>query len=239
MVSFTLVRAAVFVTVTVFAVLELALGAAITNWTTTKLNGFFSFAALAIATAILTICTLPVMLFLSFRRTGAIPSMVASEFGWTWILWILWLAVGGSAANISGTRIVMALIDSVHNQLGTLCREVQALEAFGFLAWIVLFAYNIILTYIIVTQTTRGNANIWTIYIMQVEFDTPAQVAPQPSMGDVENKADANFAPQYPPTPNPIASPSPASTPNPNYASVNQPMMSTPTSATTSPYPQV
>jgi len=236
MVSFAVIRAGVFVTATVFALLELALGAAITNLTTTKFGGgYFSFAALGIATAILTFCTLPVMLFLSMRRSGAIPSMVASEFGWTWLLWIMWIAVGGSAANIFGnTNCNLNFIVPVE----TLCREVQAFEAFGFLTWIILFAYNIILTYIIVTESTRGNAGIWTTYIMQVDFAGSAQNAPQPSTGVVENKADStNFAPQYPPTQSPVGSPA---SPNLNYASVGQPAMNTHnTGATMSPYPQV
>lgn len=63
----------ILVTATVFALLELALGAAITNLTTTKFGGgYFSFAALGIATAILTFCTLPVMYAPGFRLKGLI-----------------------------------------------------------------------------------------------------------------------------------------------------------------------
>ncbi|PPR01667.1 hypothetical protein CVT26_013108 [Gymnopilus dilepis] len=223
MISFSLIRAAAFATATLFALIELALGAAITNFTTTNIGGYFSFAALGIATAILTFCTLPLMLFLSRMRSGAIPSMVASEFGWVWVLWILWLAVGGSTANDFGNTNC-GLVSRFDAPLASLCREVQAFEAFGFLTWIVLFIYSLILTYIVATQAARGNSNIWTIYIMQVEFDAAAQGEPQTSTPVVENKTDgSNFAPQYPPTQ--TASPVPS---NPNYANVNvgQPQMS-------------
>jgi len=230
--TFTLVRTVVFGVATLFAFLELALGAAITNYTSTRfLGGYFSFAALGIATAILTFLTLPVMLFLSLNRKGAITSMVAIEVGWTWFLWIMWLSVGGSTASIFTITNCNITFD---NALESLCREVQAFTAFGFLTWIMLFAYNITLIVFVVRQQMRGNSGVWTGYILETDF---AAAGPSSYSGGASeykgnnNNNTGNFAPQYPPAQ--VAN-------QPGGYVTQQAMAPQHTAATTmSPYPQV
>ncbi|PPQ83652.1 hypothetical protein CVT25_006258 [Psilocybe cyanescens] len=196
-----LVRTVVYVIATVFALLELALGAAITNWTETKFifGGFFSFAALAIATGILTFLTLPVMLLFSRNRKGAIVNMVIIEAGWTWFLWIMWISVGGSAA---ATDLITACNNdffvNINSEFGlkTVCNETKALTAFGFLTWILLFAYNIFLLFLIIRQHLRGNPGVWTSYISEADFDHAGTYT---GGGVVEQKGSPGFVPQYPP----------------------------------------
>jgi len=218
--TFAFVRKTVFVVASVFAFLELALGSAITNWTSTNFFGsYFSFAALGIATGILTFLTLPVLLFLSIKRQNAITSMVAIELGWTWFLWIMWLSTAGSAASVFWITDCTNHFDS---EAETICREVQAFTAFGFLTWIILFAYNILLMVLVIRQHMRGNTSVWTVYIMEVDF---AASGPLSGSG-IESKASPSFAPQYPPTQVDAV----------NYAG---PPVMTPQPTTTSPYPQV
>jgi len=65
---------------TAFAFAVLVLAALITHFTSSfYFGGYFSFAALGIATSILTFLTLPVMLVLSMSRKAAIPSMISIE----------------------------------------------------------------------------------------------------------------------------------------------------------------
>ena len=69
---------------TAFAFAVLVLAALITHFTSSLyFGGYFSFAALGIATSILTFLTLPVMLVLSMNRKGAVTSMIAIEVAWT------------------------------------------------------------------------------------------------------------------------------------------------------------
>ncbi|KDR74383.1 hypothetical protein GALMADRAFT_99396 [Galerina marginata CBS 339.88] len=237
--TFNLVRTCVFGVASLFAFLELALGAAITNYTTTRFfGGYFAFAALGIATAILTFLTLPVMLLLSLNRKGAVTSMVAIEVGWTWFLWIMWLSVGSSTASIFAVTNCNIRFDT---ELETLCREVQAFEAFGFLTWIMLFAYNVTLIFLVIRQQMRGNTGVWTGYMLETDFTAagPSYSGGTPeykgspnnmSNNNMANNNMGNFAPQYPPAQQ-------ASQPG-GY--VTQPAMSPQhTPATMSPYPQV
>ncbi|KAH9483117.1 hypothetical protein JR316_0005218 [Psilocybe cubensis] len=218
--TFGLVRTVAYAVATLFALLELALGAAIINWTETKLvlGGYFSFAALAIATGILTFLTLPVMLFFSRTRKGAIVNLVIIEAIWTFVLWVLWVAVGGSAA---GTNFIAAcdnnFVVDFYADIGlkTVCGEMKALTAFGFLTWFILLAFNIFLFFLVIRQHMRGNSNVWTGYIAETDFDHEGAGA---GSGVVEQKISPTFSPQYPP---------------------QSPPAGTPQTQTTSPYPQV
>ncbi|KAJ3496998.1 hypothetical protein NLJ89_g10408 [Agrocybe chaxingu] len=135
---FGLVRTGVFGVVSLFALIAIILAAIVTNWTNTYyLLGYFPSAALGIATGILTILTLPVMWFLSVKRKGAVTSMIVVEIAWTWFLWIMWVAVGGSTAGTFWIGSCEGL--SVLRGAGsaeTACRSTQGLTAFGFLNWI-------------------------------------------------------------------------------------------------------
>ncbi|KIM42808.1 hypothetical protein M413DRAFT_444461 [Hebeloma cylindrosporum] len=188
--TFQLVRTVIFGTVTVFAFIVLALCASITNYTSTYYyGGYFPFAALGIAVAVLTLLTLPAMLYLSLNRKGAFTSLTGLEFGWTSFLWILWLALGGNSAGI------LWLGDCGYWLTGkgeSMCRQSQAVTAFGFLNWIALFAYNITLLVLLIRQQMRGNS-VWNGYITETDF-----AAPGPNSAVPSNKVpEAGFAPQY------------------------------------------
>ncbi|KAF9563334.1 hypothetical protein CPC08DRAFT_329054 [Agrocybe pediades] len=228
-------RTVVYGIVILFAVLELALAAAVTNWTnTTFQSGYFAFAAFAIATSILTLLTLPVMYFFSAKRKGAIVSMIAIEFGWTAFLWILWLAVASTAASFQwlGTD---SCSDFVRSSTRAACNESKAITAFGFLTWIPLMFYNIFLLSLIIRHQMRGTS-LWNGYISDTDFNTGSSVhhnQTAPHAFNVEPKPAgspaaplAGVAPQYPPT---------QQNAQPNYTTAQAPA---PQQAG-SPYPQV
>jgi magnesium-transporting ATPase (P-type) len=121
-----LARTVVFSVASLFAFIVLALSASITNYTSSfYYGGYFTFAALGIATAVLTLLTLPPMLLLSLKRQGAVTSMIAVEVGWTWFLWILWLAVGGNSAGFSWLGCSFA-----SGKAESICQQTQAVTAF-------------------------------------------------------------------------------------------------------------
>ena len=91
-------------TTSFFALIVIILGALVTNFSDKFLDGFFNYAALGIATGLLTLLTLPTMfvyrtisffffffwcctnllrLALSMVRKGAVTSMIAVEIAWT------------------------------------------------------------------------------------------------------------------------------------------------------------
>jgi hypothetical protein len=215
-----LARKVVFATTSVFAVVLIILCGLLINRTTSWGYGFYyPFSALGIATAFLTLLTLPPMLFLSIKRKGAVTSMISIEVAWTWFLWILWLSTGGNAAGYNlvgcgGSYYYDYYYGSYYSSssYGGSCREAQALTAFAFLGWIMLFAYNIALISFVVRLHMRGHTNVWTGYITETDFTAA------PAHGNTAGvmQHDPKFAPQYPASSVSSAGPYPGS-PNPGY----------------------
>lgn len=192
---FRLVRVVVFRVAISFSVVVIVLAGLITNFSDTFLGGFFNFAALGIATALLTLLTLPIMLILPRIRKGFFTSKIAVEIGWTWFLWIMWVAVGGSSASIS---FVGSCSDYFLFGSGAVaaCSEIKALSAFGFITWIVLMFYNITLITLTLRQHFRGNTSVWKSDVTDTDFTATgvnnAQVVFEP-------KVSPTYATQYPP----------------------------------------
>jgi hypothetical protein len=172
--TFLFARTIAFGLASLFAFISLAMAAAVTQFTSKYTFGFYSFAALAIATSILTLFTLPVLWFLSSFRKSAITSMIAIELGWTSFLWILWLSTGASTANAAWLGSCDAFFYDVAERM---CRETQALTAFAFLTWIILLAYNVTFLILVIRQQSRGNSQVWTGYIAETDFAAPATSA--------------------------------------------------------------
>ncbi|KAF8164825.1 hypothetical protein B0H34DRAFT_213820 [Crassisporium funariophilum] len=218
--TLALVRTVVFGVVSVFSLAAIILGGLITSFTSSYFfGGYFTFAALGIATGLLTLLTLPVMLFLSMKRKGAITSMIAVEISWTWFLWIMWIAVGGSSAGTIWIGDCASYGSSrLYTSAEAACRETQALTAFGFLNWIMLFFYNITLFVFVIRQHMRGHTGIWTGYVTETDY---ASTGPNSTM-HTQDKVDPAFAPQYPPV-----------------TAQQTGVQGVPQTQTTSPYPQV
>jgi len=151
-------RLAIFIATSIFAIIVLGLAADLTSLTEEGLGGFFTFAAMGIAVAALTLLTLPVMIGIDFVRRGAFTSMVLVELVWTFILWVLWLAAAALAAQeqqlIFGAS---STCDFANTDLATGCNEISAIEAFGFLAWLTLMGYNITLFIFAIIGANRGH----------------------------------------------------------------------------------
>jgi len=200
-----LVRMGVFATTSVFALLVVILSGLVINYTSSLFGVFFSYAALGIATGLLTLLTLPAMLAFSIYRKGAFTSMIAVEVGWIWFLWILWIAVGGNSATgfILFGSCSSFDVNFVPPGFGAACSESQAITAFGFLSWILLLFYNAVLFTLAIRQHLRGNTGIWTKDVTDTDFTAPPVNYNTPIV--FENKAPV-YPNQYPPAGSPIGS---------------------------------
>ncbi|KAK1229479.1 hypothetical protein PQX77_007449 [Marasmius sp. AFHP31] len=160
-------RLVTFGTTLIFAAVLLGLNAHLTYWTEKYIGGYFRFAALSIASACLTLITLPIMIAVDMTRNAAISSMIAFELVWLGILWVLWLASAARAADTN--RLVFPDgCDSDSSFEETLCREFAAVVAFNFLTWFAFFAYTgVVLTASIIAKS-RGTVKVWTASVTDI-----------------------------------------------------------------------
>jgi len=201
--TFRLARTAVFATTSLFALIVIILSGLVTNFSDGLLGGFFSFAALGIATGVITLLTLPVMLALSMVRKGVFTSMIALEIGWTWFLWIMWIAVGGNSATGLLFFGSCSRFAGVEPGVQAACNEASAIAAFGFLSWIMLLSYCAFLSTVTFRQHLRGNTGIWTKDVTETDF-----TAAGPNYNNNPQIVYGNkdvYANQYPPTGTPQA----------------------------------
>jgi len=223
---FGLIRVVVLVLVSVFAALVLIMGALVTSFTVSDLGGYFIYAAFAIAIASLTLLTVPVMIALSIARKGAFPSMIVVELSYTALLWILWLAVGGTIGNIPWINYCSS-VGYYYLGYESACMETQAMAAFAFLNWIMLMVLNIFLLSLAITQANRGNSAIWTSCVTDVDYSAPAVSSGKIEQMGYGSPTTVPIAPGTPVTqyPQPIPTPQPAYPPQQVYnPQLQQPM---------------
>ncbi|KIY45978.1 hypothetical protein FISHEDRAFT_76211 [Fistulina hepatica ATCC 64428] len=163
-------RLVIFATVTVFSIVELAVAGNLTYLTDTYYYYYYGFAALAIATAALSLITLPVMIVFDMMTTDVFTSWIITELVWTGFLWILWLATGAAAANQNNEFMGRYGCGYArYSWYGTACHEFQAIQAFAFLNWILLMVYFIILFFMAVLGASKGG-HVWTAAVKAAEF---------------------------------------------------------------------
>ncbi|KAI0301863.1 hypothetical protein B0F90DRAFT_256675 [Multifurca ochricompacta] len=162
------VRLVTFVTITVFAIIVMSLSADLIALT--EPNYYFKFAALALATSLLTLFTVTPMFVIDTLRKGAIFSYVIVEIVWLTVIWILWLSSGSYAAWTDGQLINVIPEESSCNygvlgdgRIVTGCQEIKAIMAFSFLSWILLMAYTGILLVLGIRAQEQGN-HIWKTF---------------------------------------------------------------------------
>jgi hypothetical protein len=200
-----IVRMVAFIVATVFSVIVLALSAHVTSLTEqADIPFYLTFAAMGIATALLTIFTLPVFLIIDNVRRGAVTSMIISEIVVLSILWILWLSTAGLAAN------AFEIFCTFSTSSG--CQEIQAVEAFSFLTWLGLMAYAFVLLTFTFIAAGRGHSSVWTSSVKDTNFFAPSVQQQQQPMatGGMIPQMQMPTGGQYPPIqPQPMFVPAP------------------------------
>jgi hypothetical protein len=152
---FNTIRLVVFGVTIGFSLIVMGIAANFLS-TTAKysLFGFGSVSGFAVATPVLTFVILIPALVLDFVRKGAVTSLTASELGFIGFLWILWLACASNTTSIlSGITLDCTGLVS---EAASFCSQYQALQAFSWLNWLILFFYWIALLVIALVAQSRG-----------------------------------------------------------------------------------
>ncbi|KAJ7122834.1 hypothetical protein C8R44DRAFT_735478 [Mycena epipterygia] len=187
-----LLRVIALSVVVLFAVIVLGLSSHLTATTEKYLDGFFEFAALAIATASLTLLTVPVMIILEIMRPGTtFTSMIVVELSWLSILWVLWLATAADGAQAAQDTFIAGCgyIDTI---VDTACRETAGVQAFAFLNWLILMAYTILILVLTIIASSRKHAGVWKSSVADAPFFTPgAAPAVPPATSQTSQPATA------------------------------------------------
>ncbi|KAF5337191.1 hypothetical protein D9611_002896 [Ephemerocybe angulata] len=170
-----LARMAVFGVTSLFSLIIFAISVHFIAATNAYRRGaYYEPTALQLATAIMTLLTLPAMYFLSVKRRGAYSSYIATEIGVCWFLWIMWVASAGSTVSLFWAATFCT---------GGVCSEAQALEAFAFLNWIIIAMYTTTLLVLAIMAHLRGHKNVWTSEVGH--FDWAAASCTKASEGGV------------------------------------------------------
>ncbi|KAJ6567271.1 hypothetical protein DFH09DRAFT_456116 [Mycena vulgaris] len=179
MAAIPLIRLIALSVVLGFSVIVLGLSAALTSTTETVLEGFFEFAALAIATASITLITLPIMIALEVKRPGtAFTSMIVVELSWLSILWVLWLATAADSAQAGQIFFVSGCGNYIDSDIVSACRETSGIQAFAFLNWLILLAYTVLILVLSIIASSRKHTGVWKSSVAEAPFFTPGAAAP-------------------------------------------------------------
>ncbi|KAJ6493435.1 hypothetical protein C8R45DRAFT_989767 [Mycena sanguinolenta] len=188
---FALIRLVVLSTVLLFALIALGVAAAFTSTSTSLIGVTYPFAALGIATAVFTMVTVPPMIGLEILRPGSPTSMIIVEILWLGFLSIMWLATGAdTASNTIGCGSNAEKQESAFDtESGVptsetadgICSELEALEAFAFLNWIILMGYIGMLLVMSVMAATRKHTNVWTSSVANAPFSEPEKNSSVPT----------------------------------------------------------
>ncbi|KAG2044520.1 hypothetical protein BDR03DRAFT_1087100 [Suillus americanus] len=164
---FSVARIILFSLTIAFSLIGLGLNAYFLSLTVPD-NFYFIFSALGIATAMLTIVTIPIMLIIDFIRRGAFTSMIVFELPWLFILAILWVATAGEAVTTFNYYYPQGCISS-NPTINAYCMEVQAIEAFAFLNFFIFLGYTCVLLVFSIIGSSRGNS-VWTRSVKEATF---------------------------------------------------------------------
>ncbi|OJA08090.1 putative protein 57 [Rhizopogon vesiculosus] len=170
MALFSTIRIGLFSFAIVFAIIELGINA---YFLSLPGSGYLIFSVLGIATSLLTIITVPIMLIVDSVRREAFTSMIVVELVWLFILWVLWVATAAEAIAASNfyfpAGCIYATFDPTENAY---CTELQAVEAFAFLNFIMFFVYTTVLLVFSIITSSRGK-NVWTSSVRESTLLAP------------------------------------------------------------------
>ncbi|KAI0698611.1 hypothetical protein BC835DRAFT_1413000 [Cytidiella melzeri] len=195
-----LTRRVVFRVVTSFSLIVLGLAAHMIAQTNANFSIYFTFDAFAVATSVITICTLPAMLIIDSLRRGAVTSFIFVELIWLGILWVLWLTSAAlSASAISGVDCNVSASLSVPSWFVTGCSEAKVITAFGWLIWFALSGYLVALLVLSITAHNNGSP-VWKSSVRDATFQVaPANVDLNGALGtsrETKHQQEQAYPPQ-------------------------------------------
>jgi len=170
-------RTIAFLTSVALSVIVLGVASDLTDFTTHAFIPFYwSFQALAIATAVLTLLTLPIMLIVDLMRPGTWLSKIVVELAWVFILWVLWLATAGSTSTVNAT-LLSHDCTRYPGRSSTACSEIQVTEAFAFINWLLLLSYTVLVLTFSVSSAIKGQV-VWFLSVREAWHSDRADDVP-------------------------------------------------------------
>jgi len=170
------VRLVLFGLLLVFSLLVLGMSANLLNISTTQNDGSLPFEGLAVAVSVITFLTVIPIIVIDFIRRGAFTSFVVFEIAWVFVLMILWIA---AAAETSATPIFIGgCSDFDDNDAASNCHQFQAIQAFAWLNFIILFGWLVTLIVGCTIQHTKGNTGVWKSPVSETGFFGAGSSAP-------------------------------------------------------------
>jgi len=159
-----------------------------------------AFAVYSLVVCIFTFLSVIPIFAIELMRKGAMTAFVAVELAWTAVLGLLWLAAGANdAAQVLG--FVFSCDDGLDPAASSLCHQFQAIEAFSFLNWLILWGWTGLLLVCAIIAMTRGNKGVWMQPAGQTDFFARNQVPPVGHQPMMQPQYTGQPQGQYPPQP--------------------------------------
>ncbi|KAF8759795.1 hypothetical protein RHS01_01969 [Rhizoctonia solani] len=160
---FDTVRLASYATVLVFSLIVLGISGYWVSLLQGTGTGLGTPASFSLAVSVITWAFMFPALLVSIFRRGSFLSWVAIELGICGVLWVLWLA---SAAYTTSLSAGIALNCDLASDIGaeSSCRQYQAIQAFSWLNWVILFAYIVLVIALAIKAMNKGQS-VWTMEI--------------------------------------------------------------------------
>jgi len=227
--AFNVVRLVAFGVALAFALIILGISANFVA-ATTKYSVYTgsSVPGFSVATSVLTLVILVPVLVIDFLRKGAVTSLTATELGFVGFLWVLWLACGANATAALGGFTIgdCGSIDGfqIDPASASYCRQYQALQAFSWLTWLILFFYWVALLVFALVALARGNKNAFLQPTTELASSVPhgGNAAGQPEIPPPQKYPPGGISPgTYPPQgqyPQQTYTPAPGQYPQQTYS---------------------
>ncbi|KAG8707485.1 hypothetical protein FRC08_000472 [Ceratobasidium sp. 394] len=161
MALFHTLRTVTFATVLGFSLIVLGISG---HWQS-LLQGYYSvfagFSAFALAVSVMTWAFLLPIYLVGMLRKGSLLSWVVVELGVCGLLWVLWLASASYTSSMTGGATLNCDYALLSPEVESICRQFQALQAFSWLNWLIIFAYVVMLLVFAIRAQGQGHS-VWT-----------------------------------------------------------------------------
>ncbi|KAB5595523.1 hypothetical protein CTheo_984 [Ceratobasidium theobromae] len=170
MALFHTLRLAAFGTVLAFALIVLGISA---YWVS-MLQGYATMlstsSSFGLAVGLMTFIFLLPILIVGMTRKGSFLSWVSVELGVMGLMWVLWLASASYTTSMTAGYTLNCDL-ALDTTAEGVCRQFQAIQAFSWLNWLIIFAYIVLLVVFIVKASNEGRS-VWTADVADLGTST-------------------------------------------------------------------
>lgn len=161
MALFNTIRVVSFIAVLLFALIVLGISGHWVSLLQGLISSYSNPSAFALAVSVITWAFLGPLPLISLLRKGSVLSWVVVELAIVGLLWVLWLAAAAYISSITQGASLNCDYVFLTPEAESICRQYQALQAFCWLNWIILFIYLVLLLVLTIKAQGRGHS-VWT-----------------------------------------------------------------------------